>query len=130
MTNAAHGGNVTRNIPAPALTTYGDFVATHPPIFIEAGEPLEANHLLCAIDSKFGLLHYTEQQKIPFTVQQLWGDASTWWTNYTTARPADYQVSWAEFCSAFRAHHIWAGMMRKKYQDFMDLKQGGRSMHD
>jgi hypothetical protein len=39
-------------------------------------------------------------------------------------------VSWAEFRNAFRAYYIPAGVMRKKSQEFMDLKQGGRSMHD
>jgi hypothetical protein len=39
-------------------------------------------------------------------------------------------VSWAEFRDAFHAHYIPAGMMRKKRQKFMDLKQGGRSVHD
>jgi creatinine amidohydrolase/Fe(II)-dependent formamide hydrolase-like protein len=42
----------------------------------------------------------------------------------------DYQVSWAEFRDTFRAYYIPAGVMRKKHQEFMDLKQGGRSMHD
>jgi hypothetical protein len=44
--------------------------------------------------------------------------------------PVDYQVSWAEFRDAFHAHYIPAGVMRKKCQEFMDLKQGGRSVHN
>jgi hypothetical protein len=44
--------------------------------------------------------------------------------------PADYQVPWAELRDAFHAQYIPAGVMRKKYQEFMDLKQGGRSVHD
>jgi hypothetical protein len=82
------------------------------------------------MESKFGLLRYTEVQMTLFATQQLWGDANPWWANYTSTRPTDYQVSWAEFRNAFRAHYIPAGMMRKKCQEFMDLKQGGRSMHD
>jgi hypothetical protein len=39
-------------------------------------------------------------------------------------------VSWAEFRDAFRAHYIPAGVTRKKRQEFMDLKHGGRSVHD
>jgi hypothetical protein len=39
-------------------------------------------------------------------------------------------VPWAEFRDAFHADYIPTGMMRKKRQEFMDLKQGGRSMHD
>jgi hypothetical protein len=90
VANSARGGHGARNAPAPALTTYSDFMATHPPLFIEAGEPLEADHWLRAIKSKFGLLHCTEVQKTLFTAQQLRGDVSAWWPNYTTTHPADY----------------------------------------
>jgi hypothetical protein len=41
----------------------------------------------------------------------------------------DYQVPWAEFCDAFHAYYITASVMMKKCQEFMDLKQGGRSVH-
>jgi hypothetical protein len=44
VANSACGGHGARNAPAPALTTYGDFEATHPPLFTEAGEPLKADH--------------------------------------------------------------------------------------
>jgi hypothetical protein len=119
-----------RNASAPTSTTCGDFAATHPPLFIEAREPLEADHWLRVIESKFGLLHCTEVQKTLFGTQQLRGNASVWWANYAATRPTDYQVSWTEFRSAFCAHHIPAGVMRKKRQEFMDVKQGGWSMHD
>jgi hypothetical protein len=46
VANSAHGGNGERNAPTLAPTTYGDFAATHPPLFTEAGEPLEADHWL------------------------------------------------------------------------------------
>jgi hypothetical protein len=39
-------------------------------------------------------------------------------------------VSWVEFRDAFHAHYIPAGMMRKKRQEFKDLKRGGRSIHN
>jgi hypothetical protein len=53
-----------------------------------------------------------------------------WWANYTATRPVDYQVPWAEFRGAFCAQYIPVGMMRRKHQEFMELKQGGRSVHD
>jgi hypothetical protein len=40
----AHGGNGARNAPTQAPTTYGDFMTPHPPLFTEAGEPLEADN--------------------------------------------------------------------------------------
>jgi hypothetical protein len=66
VANSTHGGNGARNAPAPALTTYSDFVATHPPLFTEAGEHLEADHWLRVMEFMFGLLHYTEVQKTLF----------------------------------------------------------------
>jgi hypothetical protein len=53
-----------------------------------------------------------------------------WWANYTTTHPANYRVPWGEFREAFRAHHVPVGVMRRKHQEFMDLKQGGRSVHE
>jgi hypothetical protein len=44
-------------------SSYTDFLAMHPPTFIEAADPLEADNWLRIIDSKFGLLHCTEFQK-------------------------------------------------------------------
>jgi hypothetical protein len=67
VANSAHGVRGARNTPALALTTYGDFAATHPPLFTEAGEPLKDNHWLRVIESKFGLRHCTEVQKTLFT---------------------------------------------------------------
>jgi hypothetical protein len=49
-----------RNASTPTLTTYDDFADTHPPLFTEAGEPLEADHWLRVIESMFGPLHCTE----------------------------------------------------------------------
>jgi hypothetical protein len=122
VANSTRGGNGARNAPAPAPTTYSDFAATHPPLFTEAGEPLEADHCLRVMESKCGLLRCTEVLKTLFAAQQLRGDASAWWANYTVTRPADYQVSWAEFRNAFRAYYIPVGVMSKKRQEFIDLK--------
>jgi hypothetical protein len=42
---------------------YSDFLATHSPVFADATDPLEADSWLHTMESKFGLLHYTECQK-------------------------------------------------------------------
>jgi hypothetical protein len=46
IANSTCGGNEVRNAPALAPTTYSNFAATHPSLFTEAGEPLEADHWL------------------------------------------------------------------------------------
>jgi hypothetical protein len=130
MNNSARGGNGVRNAQGQAPTTYAKFLATCPPTFAEAGEPLEADHWLRTIESKFGLLHGTEHQKTLFAAQQLLGNAGAWWANFTAALPANHQVQRAEFCETFRAQHILAGIMLTKHQESMDPRQGERSVHD
>jgi hypothetical protein len=44
-------------------SSYLVFLTTHPPIFADATDPLEANSWLRTTESKFGLLHCTEYQK-------------------------------------------------------------------
>jgi hypothetical protein len=101
VANSTRGGNGARNALALALTTYSDFAATHPPLFTEAGEPLEADHWLRVMEFKFGLLRCTEVQKTLFTAQQLWGDASMWWTNYTVT-PQPLRAWWSLLLAAPR----------------------------
>jgi hypothetical protein len=92
-------------------TSYINFLATHPPTFAEATDPPEVDNWLRIIESKFGLLHCTEIQKTLFMTQQLHGPASAWWANFTATIQDGYQVSWAEFRTTFRGHHIPAGLM-------------------
>jgi hypothetical protein len=78
IANSAHGGNGAINSLASAPTTNSDFAATHPPLFSEAGEPLEADHWLLVMESMFGLWRCTEMKKTFCAAQQLHGDASAW----------------------------------------------------
>jgi hypothetical protein len=71
-------------------SSYFDFLATLPPEFTEAMDPLEASNWLRVTDSKFVLLHYTELQKTLFAAQQLRGSASAWWDSYTATLPKDH----------------------------------------
>jgi hypothetical protein len=41
-------------------SSYTDFLATHPPLFTEAFDPLEADNWLRITESKFRLLHCTK----------------------------------------------------------------------
>jgi hypothetical protein len=67
VANSARGGNGAMNAPTPTLTTYGEFAATHPPLFTEAGETLETDHWIWVMESKFGLLCCIVVQKTLFT---------------------------------------------------------------
>jgi hypothetical protein len=41
-------------------SSYPDFLATHPPVFADATDPLEEDIWLPTMESKFRLLHYTQ----------------------------------------------------------------------
>jgi hypothetical protein len=60
VTNSNRGRTVVGNARDQARSSYVEFLATHPPTFTEASEPLEANHWLHTIESKFDLLNCTE----------------------------------------------------------------------
>jgi hypothetical protein len=54
-------------------SSYSDFLATHPLVFANATNPLEADSWLCTMKSKFRLLHCTEYRKTLYATQQLRG---------------------------------------------------------
>jgi hypothetical protein len=47
------------------------FLTTHPLVFTDVTNALEVDHWLCTMESRFGLLHYTEFQKTLYVAQQL-----------------------------------------------------------
>jgi hypothetical protein len=57
---------------------YSDFLVTHPPVFTEAMNPLEADSWLRMTKPKFSLLHYSETHNTLFVAQQLHGSMSAW----------------------------------------------------
>jgi hypothetical protein len=42
--------------------------------------------------------------------------------------PADHEVTWEEFKTAFRGHHIPAGNLDRKLNEFLALAQGTRNV--
>jgi hypothetical protein len=44
-----------------------DFSETHPPLFVKAEDPLEADEWVRVIEQKFGLIRCVETQKPLFT---------------------------------------------------------------
>jgi hypothetical protein len=128
VTNSNRDGTVVGNARDQVRSSYVEFLATHPPTFTEASEPLEADHWFHTVESRFDLLNCTENQKTLFAAQQLLGDARAWWANFTATCPAN-QVQWAEFRDTFRAQHIPTGIMKSKHREFMHLQQGNQSVY-
>ena len=114
----------------PRASGYQDFFGTQPPLFHRIDEPLDADAWLRTIESKFALLPVpcSEANKTLFAAQQLRGTARIWWDNYRAMLPADHVITWEEFRTAFRAHHIHEGLMDRKKNEFLALTQRNRTM--
>jgi hypothetical protein len=54
---------------------------------------------------------------------------SAWWANFIATSQDGHLVLWAEFHVAFRGHHIPAGLMAHKLQEFLHLQQGSGSVY-
>src|SRR5688572_14282997 len=90
---------------------YQDFFSTQPPLFHKTDEPLDADAWLRTIESNFALLSApcSDANKALFAAQQLRGTARIWWNHYYAMQPVGHVVTWDEFGTAFRAHHIPEG---------------------
>jgi hypothetical protein len=66
--------------------------------------------------------------KVCFATQQLRGPARTWWDHFRAMQPVDHVVEWGEFMADFRGHHIPAGIMDRKLNEFLALTQGSHTV--
>jgi hypothetical protein len=114
----------------PMSASYQDFLSTQPPLFHKADEPLDTDAWLRTIESKFALLPApcSDENKTLFAAQQLRGTARLWWDHFHAMQPADHVVTWDEFRTAFRAHHIPEGLIERKLNEFLNLTQGTRTV--
>jgi hypothetical protein len=95
-----------------------------------AEDPLDADVWLRVVESKFPLLNgvCSDVAKVWFATQQLRGPARTWWDHFLAMQPVDHMVEWGEFKAAFRGHHILAGIMDRKLNEFLALTQKNHTM--
>jgi hypothetical protein len=114
----------------PAAATYQEFLSTQPLLFTRAEDPLDADVWLRVVESKFPLLNgvCSDVAKVRFATQQLRGPARTWWDHFLAMQPIDHVVEWGEFKAAFQGHHIPAGIMDHKLNEFLSLNQGNRAV--
>ncbi|XP_072149544.1 uncharacterized protein [Setaria viridis] len=122
-----HGGRAQQQ---PHVARSEDFLGTQPPLFQKTQDPLDADAWVHTIESKFELLtaQCPDHNKARFAAQQLRGSARLWWDHYHAMLPADHVISWNEFKTAFRAHHIPEDLLERKLNEFLALHQGNRDV--
>ena len=66
--------------------------------------------------------------KVEYASHQLQGSAGIWWTHYLSTLPVGANVTWEQFKTAFRGHHIPLGLMQIKATEFMKLTKGTKTL--
>jgi hypothetical protein len=99
-------------------------------LFTQVEDPLDADVWLRVVESKLPLLNGVclDVAKVHFATQQLRGPAWTWWDHFLAMQSVDHVVEWGEFKAALRGHHIPAGIMDCKLNEFLALTQGSRTV--
>jgi hypothetical protein len=100
----------------------------HPPVFAHAADPLEAEDWLKTVLKMLTTCQCDDREKVMYSTGRLQGSASTWWDAYVAAHTAPDTITWDEFTTNFRSHHIPSGVMKIKKKEFLSLKQEGMSV--
>ena len=99
----------------------------HPPVFTQAADPLEAEDWLKAVEKMLTVTQCINREKVLYASGRLQGTSSAWWDAYVAAHATPDAITWQEFTTSFRTHHIPSGLMKLK-KEFLGLKQGGMSV--
>jgi hypothetical protein len=127
MTNLqAQVNNPPIQPPAPR-NKHREFMSHHPPVFTHAADPLEAEDWLKTVLKKLTTCQCDDREKVLYAAGRLQGSAAAWWDAYSAAHAAPDTITWEEFTTNFRSHHIPSGVMKIK-KEFLSLKQGGMSV--
>ncbi|WVZ81366.1 hypothetical protein U9M48_028752 [Paspalum notatum var. saurae] len=101
-----------------------EFMKGHPPVFTHSADPMDAEDWLRAIERELDVVQCTDQEKVLYGPHQLRGAAQQWWESYRLAHNNPNTITWQEFTERFRAHHVPAGVMSLKKEEFLALTQG------
>ncbi|WVZ96422.1 hypothetical protein U9M48_042060 [Paspalum notatum var. saurae] len=101
-----------------------EFMKGHPPVFTHSVDPMDAEDWLRAIERELDVAQCTDQEKVLYGPHQLRGAAQQWWESYRLAHNNPNTITWQEFTERFRAHHVPAGVMSLKKEEFLALTQG------
>ena len=71
-----------------------------------------------------------DEQRVRFAVQQLLGSAGAWWETFHAMEQPGHLATWQEFYTAFQEFFIPAGVINQKVTEFLELRQGNRSVMD
>jgi hypothetical protein len=115
--------------PPPHQSHLAEFLRTHPTIFSQAKDPMDAEDCLKGVEKKLVIAQCTDREKVLFAAHQLYGIAANWLETYCNTHANIDTITWNEFKARFRTHYMPRGTMKLKRKEFADLKQGGMTVN-
>ena len=104
------------------------FQDTDPPRFAKPIQPLDADDWLRTIQNNLEVAEVPANQKVLFATHYLTGPARTWWETTKAHLPANEVLSWEDFKDRFRKVYIPVGLLKRKRDEFRQLKQSNKSV--
>jgi hypothetical protein len=100
------------------------------PTFGRSVNPLDADDWLRAILRELEPFHCEDRDKVHLATHQLTGTALVWWENYCAAAKDPSTITWDEFVEEFRRYHIPEATLKRKADEFRELRQGNKSVEE
>jgi hypothetical protein len=91
---------------------------------------MDADDWLRVIKRKLEPFEHGDRDKVRLAAHQLTGTALAWWKNYCAAAQDASTITWKEFVDEFHRYHIPAATMKRKADEFHELRQGNKSVEE
>ena len=113
-----------------AARQLSEFQKNNPPMFKGAYDPDGAQKWLKEIERIFRVTECADNQKVRFDTHMLSEEADDWWVATRTELEAtgDAEITWAVFRERFLRKYFPEDVRGKKEIEFLELKQGNRSV--
>src|ERR1044072_4441558 len=124
------GGNQS-GVGIGADRQLGNFQRNNPPLFKGTHDPESAQRWLKEIKRIFRVIDCAEELKVRYGTHMLTEEADDWWVATRTELEEDgIALTWAVFRRAFLRRYFPEDIRGKKEIEFLELKQGNKSVSE
>ena len=104
------------------------FIAHHPPSFKGGGDPMVADHWLWQVEKVLEAMGITsDATRIRLATFKLEGESQIWWDWAKVSRDLE-TMTWGDFLELFMSKFFPASTRHAKAREFLELRQGGRTV--